>query len=214
MARIDSLPDVPGLARHGEPVRCAFVRAVESLGWNQAQADMLAALIAHESGWRAEAVNPTGGASGLIQFMPATARMLGSSVDEIRQMDEVQQLPLVAKYFRPLGPTIAPRDIPIGAFLPSLVGQPDDRVTFERGAIGYEQNAALDTDKDGRITLGEVRDRVGRVLAAAQQKPRLPIDGGPAGASPSPPPSSSGGGGGIGVFALLALVGVAVRRLA
>jgi hypothetical protein len=45
------------------------------------------------------AINPQSGASGLIQFMPKTARGLGTSVEAIRNMDPIDQLDLVEQYY-------------------------------------------------------------------------------------------------------------------
>lgn len=173
---ISDLPNLPGLARHGAHVRRAFVSACESLGFDQDQADALAGLIEHESGWKAAAVNPTGGATGLIQFMPATAKGLGTSVGALRAMSEIEQLPFVVRYFKHFRTRLAPREIPIAVFMPSLVGKPDNHVAFQAPATGYRWNKGLDTDKDGRITLGEVRAHALRPLAAAASRPRLPID--------------------------------------
>jgi hypothetical protein len=210
---IETLPALPGLARHGALVRRAFARAVAELGWGEEQADALAAVIEHESGWRAGAVNGASGASGLIQFMPKTARGLGTTVEELRRMSEIEQLPFVVRFYRPLGPGLAPRDVPVASYLPSRVGQPDETVTFERGSTGYAQNAGLDIDRDGRITLGEVRTHALQSLDAARARPRLRVDDGPSenGAPPleptTPPAGGATGGaaGGMGGAMLLAL---------
>ena len=48
-----------------------------------------------------KAVNPSSWASGLIQFMPSTAKWLWTTVSAIRQMWAVEQLTLVESYFNP-----------------------------------------------------------------------------------------------------------------
>lgn len=61
----------------------------------------LAEVINFESnGFNPKAVNPYSGASGLIQFMTFTAAELGTSVEAIRQMSALEQMPLVERYFR------------------------------------------------------------------------------------------------------------------
>ena len=52
----------------------------------------LANVINFESGFNPQAVNPSSGASGLIQFMPRTATGLGTSVGTIRGMSALQQM--------------------------------------------------------------------------------------------------------------------------
>ncbi len=63
----------------------------------------LAAIMAFESRLDPAAVNPRSGASGLIQFMRATATSLGTTVEDIRQMSALEQLPLVERYFQGFG---------------------------------------------------------------------------------------------------------------
>jgi hypothetical protein len=58
----------------------------------------MAALFNFESGGNPQAVNPYSGASGLIQFMPKTAKGLGTTVEQIRGMSWSQQIPYVRAY--------------------------------------------------------------------------------------------------------------------
>lgn len=58
----------------------------------------LANLINFESGFNPAAVNSVSGATGLIQFMPSTARSLGTSTGAIRGMSASAQMPLVQLY--------------------------------------------------------------------------------------------------------------------
>lgn len=51
-----------------------------------------------ESRVNPKAVNPSSGASGIIQFMPSTARNLGTTVEKIREMSFYRQLRYVDKY--------------------------------------------------------------------------------------------------------------------
>ena len=74
MTLLRDLPDVPGLKRLGPVFWEAFIRACNGV----VDQDGAAALCSHESGFVAEATNPKGDATGLIQFMPATARLSSS----------------------------------------------------------------------------------------------------------------------------------------
>lgn len=60
----------------------------------------LAEVINFESRFRPDAVNPTSGATGLIQFMPSSARRLGTTTAALRTMTFEQQWPYVDRYFR------------------------------------------------------------------------------------------------------------------
>ena len=115
-----------------------------------------------ESGLNPQAVNSTSGASGLIQFMPPTARNLGTTVEEIRQMDAIQQLDYVHKYLLPYKGKISSLvDLYLRVFYPAAVGQSSDYVLGgnnpERLAA---QNPIFDTNHDGKVTKGEVEQYI------------------------------------------------------
>lgn len=128
----------------------------------------LIAIMKQESGVNPQAVNPMSGATGLIQFMPNTARQLGTTVEELRQMDAVQQLDYVYKYFKAVGVgdgTLG--DLYMAVFMPKYVGASDTTVLGSSGAPGfsgkvYAQNQSLDRNKDGIITVGDVKSSVQR----------------------------------------------------
>lgn len=85
-------------------------------------------LMYFESGLNPGAVNRSSGASGLIQFMPSTAARLGTSVQAIRQMGAMQQLPLVEAYLGRIqaqyGRLRRPRDLMLAVFYPAYIGAP------------------------------------------------------------------------------------------
>jgi len=83
------------------------------------------------------AVNPTSGASGLIQFMPATARDLWTTVEAIRGMSAIEQLPYVEAYFaRYANRMQSVEDIYRVVFYPAAIGKPDNWV------FGSQNNSA------------------------------------------------------------------------
>lgn len=126
------------------------------------------AVMKQESGVNPAAQNKVGGASGLIQFMPDTARMLGTTTDALRQMDAVQQLDYVYKYYNYTGVGDGSvGDLYMATFMPKYIGYPDHHVLGKSGAPGfsgkvYDQNKGLDRNKDGVITVGDVKTSVQR----------------------------------------------------
>ena len=102
-------------------------------------------------------VNPLSGATGLIQFMPSTARGLGTSTQALKSMSEIEQLDYVKKYFQPYKGRI--KDLPdvyCAVLWPKCVGKSSDYVLFTRGNITYTQNNGFDKNKDGIITKQEI----------------------------------------------------------
>jgi hypothetical protein len=123
----------------------------------------LMACIAFESGetFSPSIVNKVSGATGLIQFMPNTARALGTTTDALAEMSAVQQLDYVEKYFRPFkGKLFALSDVYAAILWPASVGQPDSTVLFVEGSKEYAENRGLDTNHDGQITKAETASLV------------------------------------------------------
>ena len=127
----------------------------------------LIAIMKQESGVNPQARNPSG-ATGLIQFMPDTARRLGTTTDDLYKMDGVQQLDYVYKYFKMTGVgngTLG--DLYMAVFMPKYIGYDDNHVLGQRGAPGfsgavYRQNSGLDRNKDNKITVADVKQSVQR----------------------------------------------------
>jgi AraC-like DNA-binding protein len=128
----------------------------------------LMAIFKQESSVNPQAVNRTSGATGLIQFMPDTARRLGTTTDDLVKMNGVQQLDYVYKYFKMTGVgdgTLG--DLYMAVFMPKYVGFPNHTVLGASGAPGfsgkvYAQNRGLDRNGDGTITVADVKSSVER----------------------------------------------------
>lgn len=195
--------NVPGLDRMTPDFRSELWRVATRLGL---EAGYIAAVMAHESGFNPHAVNPTGGATGLIQFMPQTAKGLGTSVQALASMGAGEQLKYVEAFFRPYAPKMrkdVPGDYLMATFMPAFVGSPPDTVLFAKGTLGYTQNIGFDKTNKGTITVADVTTAIDKIVAAAQTRPSLGVDttlplgqtGGsslPSPLPPSLPPYSSG----------------------
>ena len=132
--------------------------------------DYLMACIAWES---AETFSPSvhnaagSGATGLIQFMPATAIGLGTTTAALARMTEVQQLDYVESYFRPYrGRLRTLSDHYMAILWPAAIGKPEHHVLWDKDTrpTTYRQNAGLDGDRNGRITKGEASAKVAEKL--------------------------------------------------
>lgn len=132
----------------------------------ETQADWLMTCIAFETGksFKPDIKNMAGsGATGLIQFMPSTAKALGTSVDALSAMTAEQQLEYVRKYFAPYkGRLDTLEDVYMAILWPKAVGKPEDYILFDRGNMPttYRQNAGLDLNRDGVVTKWEATAKV------------------------------------------------------
>jgi hypothetical protein len=141
----------------------AFIKKIKSVASNLGiSSDWLMAVIYKESRFNPSAVNAISGATGLIQFMPATAVGLGTTVAAIKQMDSVQQLSLIQRYYAPYASALNDyTDLYLATFFPRALGKPDtyvmktDTVTASKIAA---QNPGVDINKDGQITVAEFRN--------------------------------------------------------
>jgi hypothetical protein len=134
-------------------------------------ADALMACMAWESGetFRADVKNMAGsGATGLIQFMPSTAKALGTTTAALAKMSPEDQLNYVYKYFQPYAGRLHNLgDIYMAILWPKAVGQPDHFVLFDKRKMptAFRQNAGLDVNKDGLVTRAECLVKVNAKLA-------------------------------------------------
>lgn len=128
----------------------SILRVARNLGINP---NDLASVISFET---AGSMSPSqhnlagGSALGLIQFMPDTAKGLGTSRDALAKMSFDEQMNYVEKYLKQRG-------IKAGATVADLY----DAVTgvqskeYKAGSAEYEQNKIWDVNNDGIITKGE-----------------------------------------------------------
>jgi tape measure domain-containing protein len=126
--------------------------------------DWLLNAMAFETGgsFSPKAHNPTSGATGLIQFLPSTARGLGTSTDQLAGMTALKQLDYVFSYLKSFaGKLNSQSDVYSAIFSPANVGAPDETAMYRKGTIAYRDNSGLDLDRSGVIDKGEAAARVG-----------------------------------------------------
>jgi hypothetical protein len=123
--------------------------------------------------FRSDIKNAAGsGAVGLIQFMPSTAKGLGTSTDQLALMTPESQLNYVEKYFKPYSGKLKNLgDVYMAILWPAGVGKSDDWVLWNQQGLPttYRQNAGLDVNKDAVITRGEAIKKVMEKAARGEQ---------------------------------------------
>jgi hypothetical protein len=154
---------------HVSPVFRERVRWIaENLG---CPANSLMACMAWESGesFRSDIKNAAGsGATGLIQFMPSTARALGTTTAKLAALSPEDQLNYVYKYFQPFAGRLHNLgDVYMAILWPKGVEKPDHYVLFDKKKMPttFRQNAGLDVNKDGLVTRAECLVKVNQKLA-------------------------------------------------
>jgi hypothetical protein len=133
-----------------------------------------------ESGLNAQAVNKQPGdpedpytraairGMGLIGFMQGTAKWLGTTTQALYKMSAIEQLDWVYKCYKGrTGNIKCFYDLYLFNFFPIAVGKPDDWViqsSRTSAEIIAKQNSGLDLNKDRKVTVGEVKERVRRAI--------------------------------------------------
>jgi peptidoglycan hydrolase-like protein with peptidoglycan-binding domain len=162
------LIDVPGIENTSQAFRDKVVQVAERLEMNP---NFLTAVMSFESGgtFSPSVPNKAGsGAVGLIQFMPATARGLGTTTAALAAMSAEAQLDFVEKHYRPFrGRLNTIEDAYMAVLLPKAVGKGGDFVLFQRPGVAFTQNRGLDIDRDGRITVFDASFKVRQLLTSA-----------------------------------------------
>jgi len=107
------------------------------------------------------------GATGLIQFMPATAKALtgkesgAEAIKYLEKMTPTQQLDYVKKYLEPYkGKLNTLEDVYMAVLYPKAIGKGNEYPLFKKGTEAYRQNAGLDIDLDGIVTKAEAAQKV------------------------------------------------------
>jgi hypothetical protein len=121
------------------------------------------------------------GATGLIQFMPKTAKGLGTTTTDLAQMTPEDQLDYVEKYLTPYkGRMKTLKDAYLAVLYPAAIGKSAVTPLFRQDLQpkAYAQNAGLDRDKKGVVTVGDALAAVtrggempGTMVAARQAAP-------------------------------------------
>lgn len=137
--------------------------------------DYLMACMAFES---AETFSPSiksaagSGATGLIQFMPNTAKGLGTTTAALAMLTAEQQLEWVLAYFMPYkGRLKTLADVYMAILWPAAIGKADGWTLWDKASrpTTYRQNAGLDLNKDGKITKAEAAAKVLAKLERGRQ---------------------------------------------
>lgn len=175
--RSTPLLPVPGLYEHTTPAfRAKLVRIGRELGVDP---NYLAGIISIESNrtFDPATLNPiTKAHGGLIGFAKDTAKLLGTTLDDLRAMNPVAHLDYVKAFYDrfPVKGKAhllnTPTRLYMATFMPEHVYKPGDFVIATPGSKIYDQNPGLDANRDGKLTPDDVGSILINVLDAARRK--------------------------------------------
>ncbi|TDQ22742.1 lysozyme family protein [Tenacibaculum caenipelagi] len=110
---------------------------------------------------------------GLIQFGKVAAERIGTTTEKLQQMSAVEQLEYVYKYYYPYRKKINSYvDMYLATLFPVAVGKPLTYVLQTRSLPAAKIAAAnpiFDKDKDAKITVEEVRNKMLDYIPTAWQ---------------------------------------------
>lgn len=177
-ANAPDLPNPPGSLIYSELVpadyRAQFEAAVIASAIRlKIEPDWLMVCMRFETAgtFRANTRNRFSGAVGLIQFLPTTARRLGVSPGKLGAMSAVDQLLYVERYFQPYAGRMSDvYDVYLVIFAPAFLGRRNQQVLYRAddptplGRKRYQYNRVLDDNRDGVITIRDVKRQIRRFV--------------------------------------------------
>jgi hypothetical protein len=161
-------PEIAWGSKVSPEFKSKVIAISKELGLNP---DYLMACMAFETGqtFSPSVKNPTGSATGLIQFMSYTASNLGTTTKELAAMTPEQQLDYVRAYLLPYaGKLHTLEDTYMAILYPAAIGKPYKHI-MKAGTKAYKQNKGLDVNKDGIITPVEATTKVQKMLQLGMQ---------------------------------------------
>ena len=134
--------------------------------------EWLMAVMYSESKFDAQVLNHKGsGATGLIQFMPDAASDMNVSLQRLRKMNHLQQLEYVYLYLEKVreryGDYESLTDLYLAILYPKARKQDFCYALYAKPGTSYNQNAGLDENKDGIVTVSDIDRRMKRLYPPA-----------------------------------------------
>lgn len=185
-----SILAVRGIEKTSEAFRFKLAQLARALGTN---VDWLAAVMSFETKGTFNPAQPNlagSGATGLIQFLPSTARRLGTSTAALARMSAEEQLDWVWKYLRGFAGRLSNlRDTYLAVFMPDAMGKaPEDIIIRESDGLTYSQNIGFDPPpRKGFITVADITSSIFGTYNAGLSRGRVSVPDSAPFLAPLPP---------------------------
>ncbi|MGB1243463.1 MAG: lytic transglycosylase domain-containing protein, partial [Chitinophagales bacterium] len=129
--------------------------------------EWLMAVIHTESRFDRCAFNQAGSkAIGLLQWMPRTIREYGIEVEDLEECSDLQQLEYVYQYFNKMkrlaGTYNSLTDLYLAVLYPKALKRSGNKnySLYSYPSKAYELNEGLDLNQDGRVTIGDIEEKL------------------------------------------------------
>lgn len=137
--------------------------------------EWLMAVMHSESRFDATIRNHKGsGATGLIQFMPATAKDYDITLEKLRNMNHSQQMDFVYDYLNDKRKKYRDfenlTDLYIAILYPMALKEDYCYTLYAEPETAYQQNEGLDQDRDGRVTIQDIDKYLKRIYPTAYMR--------------------------------------------
>lgn len=185
---VGTLIGIPGIEKTTPSFRRKLVEAAERIG---IEPDVLATIIGFETitTFSAQSRNAASGCLGLIGFCKTAAAavakaagrpMTGNQALEwLYAMTAEEQLEEVVRYFKLWIPSPRPLTVEqayLIVFAPAFAFKPLTAVAYASGTPEYNLNRPMDTDQDGRITVGDIASKITSWYNTGLKRPRVPVE--------------------------------------
>lgn len=165
---VEFLKKYPNAEKHfGKEERSLIRKIAEKIARiNNAETDKIERgiyiTIQHESNFNPKAVNKLSQATGIIQWLPSTAKKYNTTVEDIYKMSVLDQLNLMEQYLTNCANKYnitSEFDVYLAVFNPSSIGKPGYSVIGKKGSVAAIQNAGVDRagNNDGVLTVSDVK---------------------------------------------------------
>ncbi|MFK7907839.1 MAG: transglycosylase SLT domain-containing protein [Chitinophagales bacterium] len=139
--------------------------------------EWLMAVMYSESKFDASVSNHRGsGATGLIQWMPTTAKDFDITVEKLRNLNHTEQLDYVYDYLdrvrRKYKQYETLTELYLAILYPRAIPEDYCYTMYAKPSEAYKLNVGLDIDKDGRVTVKDIDDRMKKMYPTAYMAER------------------------------------------
>lgn len=162
--KVRTLASLPGLHKQSPEFHSALLSAANRMGCDP---NHLSTILCFESAGTFSPTirHPVSGATGILQWMPTAADYCGTTIEELLEMTNVEQLFYVEAFFHAY---VGRKELTLDSmYVLVLAGrwvESPETVLFRKGTPQYTQNSHFDRTKKGYITAADATKNLHTML--------------------------------------------------